>query len=189
MSNFALGNANYVVPPLSTVQIYLLAQSIRRAYVEDNQQIDLIDVLEHRISPDGRVFNLEVYEDYEMAGSLGFTRPDGSGIVLSRSTYEGAERSDGRSRFTVAHEFGHLAMHCREGYHRLAMPAESVPRYQDPEWQANTFAAGLLAPIERALVVDCAITISEQYGMSYEAANYYHTNFNKKRAELMRALK
>ena len=66
-----------------------------------------------------------------------------------------AERSDGRRRFTIAHELGHWRLHARKGRARTAIhcrPAEiddarpGLEIDRKIEAEANRFAAALLMP-------------------------------------------
>ncbi|MCI6215481.1 MAG: ImmA/IrrE family metallo-endopeptidase [Mollicutes bacterium] len=57
-----------------------------------------------------------------------------------------------RASFTIAHEIGHFILHRMLGGVNLAR-STSVKKtkiYEDPEWQANTFASEFLMPFEAA---------------------------------------
>ncbi len=85
------------------------------------------------------------------AGVEGMTYPDGR-VLVSERTYRGADIGIGRDRFTVMHECIHGILHSEQirdalidGKLPLYRRAELRP-FEDPEWQANTFAAALLMP-------------------------------------------
>ena len=68
-------------------------------------------------------------------------------MKIRRDVYEGAIIGDGRSRFTLCHELFHYLFHTSENI-SFARSDEKLPSYLDPEWQANTFAAELMIPID-----------------------------------------
>jgi len=71
-----------------------------------------------------------------------------------------ARDGNGRSRFTVAHEIGHLALHHADLRACAGMafrdsnctPSQKlppgVPVFRSPEWQANTWASAFLMPLD-----------------------------------------
>lgn len=79
-------------------------------------------------------------------------------IRIRNDFFQKAEAGDGRSRFTIAHEIGHVRLHGE----LLKRQQEAVFRdytctateqldpgmkiYESPEWQANVFAAAFLMP-------------------------------------------
>lgn len=78
--------------------------------------------------------------------------PDRKELILSANTYEQLLEEDGRARFTVLHEAGHIFLHkdymstlstTRSG---LKLNRSMIPAYQDPEWQANYFAGAVMLP-------------------------------------------
>jgi antitoxin HicB len=69
-----------------------------------------------------------------------------------------AADGDGRCRFTIAHEIGHLVLHRDDlmnnqgcAFRDIVTPTEKlpagVPIFRSPEWQANTWAAAFLMPL------------------------------------------
>ena len=75
-----------------------------------------------------------------------------------------------RSQYTLAHELGHFmpsnVFHlklCRENRQK------KVPCYEDPEWQANTYAAELLMPFDECIRMSPE-EISEHFGVSKTCA-------------------
>ena len=67
-------------------------------------------------------------------------------IQFSEQTYSRACRDDPRARFTVIHELGHLAMAHTRPLNR--QNDDEIKAFQDSEWQANTFAAEFLMPLD-----------------------------------------
>lgn len=85
-------------------------------------------------------------------GVEGMTWPDGR-VIVSEETYRGAALGKGRSRFTIPHEGYHGIQHRSQIRKALYDAGELilyrrqlVKPYQDPEWQANTFASAILMP-------------------------------------------
>ena len=104
------------------------------------------------------------------------TTNTGMNIMRIRSdVYEGAIQGNPRDRFTLCHEVGHWFLHQPDS---ISFARGNVPRYRDPEWQANTFAAELMAPYE--LVKDMTISeIMEKCGMSMQAATIQYNEYQR----------
>ncbi len=114
-------------------------------------------------------------------------------IILSEETYEGLHDGDGRARFTVAHELGHVIVHApylseststRQNSVGVRLNRSSLAPYEDPEVQANAFAARLLMPTQqvRYLISEGhnANEIAKIFGVSFEAASYRMKSLLKK---------
>ncbi len=77
-------------------------------------------------------------------------------VTLSEPTYRGLERDVPRSRFSVAHEAGHVVQHSAEVIRLSKIPHRAaallrgsyavLKPWEDAEWQASAFAGALLAP-------------------------------------------
>lgn len=72
--------------------------------------------------------------------------PNEKKIVISESVYDGAFAGNHRDRFTIAHEIGHLLLH-HDANISFARGNDKIQPYEDPEWQANTFAGEVLVPV------------------------------------------
>lgn len=102
-----------------------------------------------------------IIPDEEMPDAYAITTPSGD-ILLSNNVYELACQDDPRSRFTIAHEFGHLILHIPlDGFGEGKDAKNYKEKYFDSEWQADTFAAELLipTPILEALINTTPIEI------------------------------
>lgn len=105
--------------------------------------------------------------------------PDIVTLIIKDSVYRGACRRDPRALFTVAHEFGHLALaHRRGAFNRDTSVRCEI--WEDSEWQANQFAAEFLMPLNliRQAGASSATQIAQMFGVSGQAAE---TRFNKLR--------
>ena len=105
-----------------------------------------------------------------MPDKEGETIPSYNTIKIREDVYEKAIRGDGRARFTILHEVGHLFMHDND---RVALCRKSDNKplkvYENPEWQADVFASELL--MAEQLVKDMSIEeIVVQCGVSHAAA-------------------
>lgn len=115
-------------------------------------------------------FTYEIVEYSEMPDKEGGTIPSLNTIKIREDVYEKAIQGDGRARFTILHEIGHLLMHDND---RVALCRKSdnaaLKTYEDPEWQADAFAGELL--IAEHLVRNMSVREIEFYcGASHAAA-------------------
>ncbi|MBH0156777.1 ImmA/IrrE family metallo-endopeptidase [Fictibacillus sp. 5RED26] len=138
----------YVANPTSRKSIRDLTYAIRRALDLHEEKffpiVQFLELLLPKISPS---FSMEVVPIEELKYEYGVTFPEKNVIRLREDVYLNAIEGIARDRFTVAHEIGHLFLH-KPGSIALArsQKADSIPAFKSPEWQANTFAAELLAP-------------------------------------------
>ena len=117
----------------------------------------------------------ELVEPWEMQDTYGTTNT-GKNIMLIRSdVYDRAVQGSARDRFTLCHELGHYLLHRPES---ISYARGSVPTYCDPEWQANTFAAELMAPANMVKYMSVA-EIMEECGMSKQAATIQYNMIHK----------
>lgn len=141
---------DYRAAPLSRDDICEVANRLRAALgFSERPALPIVKVLEYGLPQLIDGFNYEIVADDELPGREAETYPAGCEIVLSQSTYRKACRGDHHSRFTLAHEMGHLFLHTprtislAHGEDSLASPRT----YEKPGWQADAFAAELLAPV------------------------------------------
>lgn len=168
MSNMSLQAA-----PMSWDAIENTAWQVREnCGITSNPYFNVIRFLEHvlpKLYPD---FTYEIVDDSELGDAEGMNCLGTPKIILPESVYEALYMDDGRARFTVAHEIGHLILHPK---HRLSLSrnvGEVVPAFRDPEKQANRFAAALLMP-KRLLVNYRSATVADImdiFGVSNQAA-------------------
>lgn|GEM_PF-2173722 len=124
-------------------------------------------------------------------------------IVVSEETYFGAESALPHHRFTIAHEVGHAVLHTSELMDYAHRPEAALlaregrgeashPPYRDTEWQANAYAAALLAPAQgleelrrcERLTPEALI---QQFGISFQAARLRINQFLPRRRSLLSA--
>lgn len=146
-----LSLSSYRADPTSRKNIRQFTKSIRNILdFNDDPYFPVLEFLEWVMPELHEGFNYEIVDDLE--GKYAVTYPEEDLIVLSRRTYDNAEKGIGRDRFTIAHEIGHFFLHRPGNLALYRIDDESnttdIPAYKDPEWQANTFAGELLAPAE-----------------------------------------
>lgn len=123
------------------------------------------------IDPD---FKFIIVPVSEMRDTYGLTNTVKHEIRIREDVYEGAYFGNPRHRFTMCHELGHYLLHQPE---MISLPRGDVPKYRDPEWQANTFAGELMAPYD--LVQGMPVEeIAEKCGMSIQAAKIQYNICN-----------
>lgn len=135
--------------PVSRDKLRRLALAIRMMFRKDNEPLlDIVKFIEVTLAshPDLSVELIPVEDGY-LHNCYAKAVPTERIIYVRESVYTGACRGIARDRFTITHELAHTFLH-RESSISLARVdvGSSIPRYRDPEWQANTFAAELLVP-------------------------------------------
>jgi Zn-dependent peptidase ImmA (M78 family) len=117
------------VPTLPGYRPEIAAEVVRHRWGLGNEPIsNIVHILEaHGV----RVFSL-VPEIFSV-DAFSFHRSDGRPVVLVNTGKSGE-----RQRFDLAHELGHLVLHCEE----------EIPHGREAELQAQRFAAALLMPRE-----------------------------------------
>lgn len=160
----------FQVPPLSIDKITATADLFRRSLGITEDRFPLVEVVEHGIPTLWEDFTLHVREASEMGSAHGLTFPEKAEIWLRDDVYQGVLEHQGRDRFTLAHELGHLLLHNGISMARsMKKPSELKP-YENSEWQANTFAGALLIPVSTAQRLKSEWEISEACGVSFDAA-------------------
>lgn len=164
-------NTTYKAVPTSKKKIEEYANQIReRCGLQNTKCFPIMYFLEivlARFFPD---ISLLVVEPEDMPFKEAETVPGQSLIRIRRDIYDEAIEGDGRARFTIAHEVGHFLMHSPDSIVLCRMEAGTIMKtYEDPEWQANTFASYLLAPTALASGLTKQ-EIMQQFQLSERAA-------------------
>lgn len=140
--------------PYSLAAIESRANGLRRLLGFENETyFNIADAAENRLSRKLPNFFVQVLTHKEMSKIEAYTEYEPARISIREDFYEGACRDDVRSRFALAHEFGHLSLHW--GYPRPRAPVGYVgPRQKAErrvEKEANIFAGMFLMPTEVAM--------------------------------------
>jgi Zn-dependent peptidase ImmA (M78 family) len=149
---------DFFASPISDYEIAELAATARTLceVKREDWAPDLVKVLMEKLPSLFDGFECDIVADDNLPGAdarATFTKRRGKHlpyrILIKRSVFARLEREDGRSRFTVAHELGHLWMHPGDVRNRMT-EVQSRPDFISPsvsgERQANRFATGFLMP-------------------------------------------
>ncbi|MCH5197351.1 MAG: ImmA/IrrE family metallo-endopeptidase [Oscillospiraceae bacterium] len=113
---------------------------------------------------------IDFVEKHEMFGKYAETFPSQSLIRIRQDVYIRADEGSERDRFTIAHEIGHLLLHDDDAIALCRSDREvAIPKYADPEWQANAFAGEFLMNADLIKGMS-AEEISSACGSSMQAA-------------------
>jgi len=173
-----IGLGKYATAPMSKRDIILLANAYRkRAGYSNESPIDICKFLENELPSqcpwvnyeydDGTLLNREIYAQTDIVTGT---------IRIKNDVYIRAVNGIPRDRFTIAHEAAHSILHT--GQNPLFKEYGSVRPFEDPEWQANVFAAELLAPCK--ICKDLSIPeIVTRYNVSATVARIQKENGEK----------
>ena len=166
---------NVAAEPMSRSDIRRFTKELREIIgVEKTEYFPIVHFVEWILANPDNGVELEIVEPEEMKDTYGLTNTGSNRMCIRSDVYEGAVKGNPRDRFTLSHEVGHYFLHRPNS---VSFARGEIPRYRDPEWQANTFAAELMAPYD--LVKNMSVDeIMRNCGMSRKAAtiqyNVYH---------------
>lgn len=167
-----------LVAPASTRTLWEFAEKVRSVFVgEHDFCFPIMDVLEFRLPVLEAGFHLDVCSHAEMGVEEGLVVAGAKCIKLREDVYEGAWNDVGRDRFTACHELGHYLLHGQVAMARIRDDCQ--PIYRDAEWQADTFAGGLLMSARHVAQLGCAEYAAEQCGMTPMAASVMWSKYQK----------
>jgi hypothetical protein len=160
-----------VVPARSKVNIADNAALLRKSYgLNGRPYFPVVEVYEalDLYYADAR---FEVLEMHEMGSDHGRTYPDRNLIFIREDVYKRACAGEGRDRFTMCHELGHLMMHRGVALSRID-PASPPAIFRNSEWQADTFASYLMMPTDLVAGYSARAlhAVAAEFGVSQEAA-------------------
>lgn len=165
---------DYRVKGRSTKEIASITLAWRDTLeVGDQWAPSVVGLLELSLPRIIRDFALVVRPDPEMGDAEAYTEFDPPHIAVRGSIYALAQRQDGRSRMTFAHELGHLVMHPGAAKLRTEMAPKSpttIRFFESAEWQARKFAALFLVPDHIAVQFGSAQELAECCKVSMQAA-------------------
>ena len=141
----------------------------------------IVGFLENTLPVVDPSFCLEVVEDEELPGRQAEYIPMDNAIRVKCSVYEAAVDGHWWARSTLAHELGHYYYHDEQSVRYAKRDVlTAVPVDEDPERQANIFAAELLAPINLIEGMD-ERTIGTRCLVPYEVAKRQLQTLNRVR--------
>jgi len=177
------------VPPTSRKDICNLTGKIRQVLgIKDSDAFPIIRFLEWVMPEIFQGFDLEIipkFSDEREACCFpdgNESNPEGPVILLTEAVYEKACRNDGRARFTVAHEIGHVFLHrgIPPSFSRSGLKGVELKPFENSEWQANTFAADLLMPAGSFPAFSTLKNFTSRMCVSESAARCYGRKLIKK---------
>jgi len=144
-----------------------IASRSRHLFDVTEPYADAIDILEFKLPQFDVVY--DICDIHELGEDHGLTIPDEGVIKIREDVYEGACNENGRDRFTIFHEIGHLLLHSGIS---LARSSSNAHKWiEDSEWQANTYAAEFMMPVKDvAELCRSAEDIKKTFGVSLDAA-------------------
>ena len=143
--------------------------------LHDRLYFPIVEFIEWILGDPDNDFDYEIVPVTEMEDTYGTTNTSNNIMRIREDVYNGAVDGIPRDRFTLCHELGHYLLHQPE---YVSYARGDIPTYCQPEWQANTFAAELMAPYY--LVKNMSISeISSKCGMSKKAAQIQYNTYHK----------
>lgn len=121
------------------------AESVRKHLkIQNKYYIPILNIAENVIWQTDDSFIFQVCEIHEMPSEYANYSPENNTLNVRRDVYEAAYYGNPRHRYTIAHELGHYFMH--DDITKFSRCSDSIiiPKYRDPEWQANVFASAFM---------------------------------------------
>lgn len=168
---------NIVAEPLSRKNIRQIALKLRKLIGYENKlYFPIIHFIEWVMANPESGMDFEILTKEEMQNLYGMTNTGSNVMTIREDVYNSVVEGNPRDRFTLSHELGHYLLHQPENISYAR--AGGIPAYRNPEWQANVFAAELMAPCN--LVKNMSVDeIAEQCGMSKQAATIQYNECQK----------
>ncbi len=130
--------------PRSRKIIRKITENVREQLGMKNMyHFPIVQVIELLAADENEDFDFEIIDNKRMSDIYGKTNTVNNKMEIREDVYDGAVSGNPRDRFTLCHELGHWLLHQPED---VSFARGKIPKYCDPEWQANTFAAELLVP-------------------------------------------
>lgn len=166
-------NRGHKVPPMSVKDIRNISEMTSELLAVFGAKTkgarDIVEVLDVQLPQLMPNFTLEILGDHELPDDYARTYPESALMQVRESVYMGARSGNPRDRFTLAHELGHLFLH--QGVTAYAR-SEGAPHrpYEDSEWQANTYAAEFLMPLDEVKGMRTSYQLMMSFNVSEMAA-------------------
>ena len=169
--------SSYKVKPLSRSSIRNVAKYIRKICgIQDKQEFPVIVFMEFILDKFDYIY--DICHKSELKSEYAKTIPSEKIIQIREDVYERAIQGIPRDIFTIGHEIGHAILHDDIKEIALARADEKINAFENPEWQANTFAGELIAPSDT--LKDMTIEeIMNTYNCSLQVAEIQYSNCNK----------
>ncbi|MBK8160293.1 MAG: ImmA/IrrE family metallo-endopeptidase [Rhodospirillaceae bacterium] len=173
-----MSNLMFMARPLSRAKITDVADRFRKMFgLEDDPYFPVPEVLEFMLPRASEDYAFSVGEVADMGPDHGRTLLDDFEIRLRKDVYDNMVLGAGRDRFTACHEIGHLVLH-QPQYLSRRLEHREMRTFEDPEWQANTFASALMMPERFVKKCHSIEMMVEMFGVSEPAARSRLRNLN-----------
>ena len=161
---------SFVVEGKSRNDIRKVAMLCRKLQNAENElYFPILDFVEKTLPSIIPNFSFRVGTMEEMGECHGLTLPGKNEIVIREDVYDRAYAGSGRDRLTVAHELYHYIEHSSATVGFARTSKHELPKYMDPEWQADAFGGELLVASHLAKKLTVS-EIAEKCGVSVAAA-------------------
>lgn len=163
--------------PLKTKNIRKVALNLRRFFkIKDSSDVDIVKIYDRlclctfggiRFSYNIVSDDCPILDPFEEARTVINTGE----IIIKESVWNAAcNLKNSRALFTLAHELGHfiIAVVFEVSLYRVSKKSKIKP-FEDPEWQADTFASEFLMPFDEC-IGKSAQQISKQFNVSMSCA-------------------
>lgn len=167
---------NIAAEPQSRTCIRKMTDKLRESVgCEKCLKFPILEFIEWILANPDNGIDFEIVDPEEMQDTYGTTNTESNKMCIRSDVYEGVIKGNPRDRFTLCHEVGHYFLHQPDS---ISFARGNIPKYRDPEWQANTFAGELMAPYD--LVKDMSIEeITEKCNMSRQAATIQYSEYHR----------
>ena len=169
------------VAPLSALDISQIAGDIRSALrMQDVEYLPVVQILEILAQIyDG--FNFCIITDDELPKNVyAVYNPMKGTIYIKEKIYTmAAKENNGFARWTIMHECGHFFLHSNQTIALARQESNKHHTFEDSEWQANTFAAEMLAPLRLIRSTYSIEEVAHHFGISKRAAELRIEKINR----------
>lgn len=162
-------NRGHKVKPKSIVIIRKVAQSIKDLFGIKDEYVPIVLLIE--LLHERGMLELEIQQQTEMLSDYGLSYPQRNKIIIREDVYNSAVADNGFSRFTLAHELGHLILHKQEFVLARNKHGGEHKVYEDSEWQADKFAQELLIDSRKVKAHYGVDDIKKKFVVSHKAAS------------------
>lgn len=157
---------SFIAKPKSRKKLQDVAIVLRKILkIGEYEAFPMMEMIEFML--DGFGYVMHVCDKSELKDKYAETRISEKLLVIREDVYEQAAEGNPRHLFTLAHELGHIILH---NPNTISFARQKMCRiFEDPEWQANVFAAELLAP-SIYIQGKTALEVSKLYKCSLKVA-------------------
>lgn len=170
--------STYKAEPLSRKTIREITKCLRSLCgIDEHQEFPVVRFMEFLLEKHGYIY--DICSEEELPRDYARTIPAEKILQVRDDVYKEAVNGNTRHIFTIAHEIGHAILHDFDTV-SFARADEKVRIYENPEWQANTFAGELIAPADT--ISELSIEeIAERYNCSMQVALIQKKNSEPKK--------